>query len=120
LRRPIGWPLIIILSAGAIGFAVLPATAVPPFRALAAFWFLLICPGMAFVPLLRIGDCMTDVPLGIALSIALDAVVAEAMVLTRHWSPEWGLLILICISIAGAALQIITYQAHPRSMGAAK
>jgi hypothetical protein len=34
------------------------------------------------------------------------------MVLTKRWSPEWGLVVLICISAAGAALQIIMLAAR--------
>jgi hypothetical protein len=79
----------------------------PPIQAMVAFWFLLVCPGMSFVRLLQIEERLTELTVAIALSIALDTVVSETMVLTKRWSPEWGLFVLICMSVAGAALQII-------------
>ena len=83
-----------------------------PVRPLVAFWFLLICPGMAFVPLLRIKERLTEVTVAIALSIALDTIVAETMVLTKRWSPEWALFLLICMAVVGAVLQIATLPAR--------
>jgi hypothetical protein len=67
---------------------------------------------MAFVRLLQIRDRLTELIVAIALSIALDAVVSETMVLTKRWSPEWGLVALICMSAAPAALQIIMIPAR--------
>jgi heme/copper-type cytochrome/quinol oxidase subunit 4 len=77
-----------------------------------AFWFLLICPGMAFVRLLGIRERLTELIVAIALSMALDTAVSETMVLTKRWSPEWGLVVLIGMSAAGAALQIIMLAAR--------
>jgi uncharacterized membrane protein len=79
-----------------------------PVRPLVAFWFLLICPGMAFVPLLRVKERLTEVTVAIALSIALDTIVSETMVLTKRWAPEWALFLLICMAVVGAVLQIAT------------
>jgi hypothetical protein len=42
----------------------------------------------------------------------LDTTVSETMVLTKRWSPQWGLFVLICMSAAGAALQILMLPAH--------
>jgi hypothetical protein len=91
-----------VVTVGSIG---------PPIQAMVAFWFLLICPGMAFVRLLQIGDRLTELIVAIALSIALDTTVSETMVLTKRWSPDWGLFVLICMSVAGAALQILMLSA---------
>ena len=84
----------------------------PPIQAIVAFWFLLICPGMAFVRLLQIRERLPELIVAIALSMALDTVVSETMVLTKRWSPEWGLAVLIGMSAAGAALQIIILAAR--------
>jgi hypothetical protein len=84
----------------------------PPIQAMVAFWFLLVCPGMSFVRLLQIGDRLTELIVAIALSIALDTTVSETMVLTKRWSPEWGLFVLICMSAAGAALQTLMLPAR--------
>ncbi len=100
------WSIIIILSAIAMILAVVSGIETPA-RPLITFWFMLVCPGMAFVRLLRIEERFAELILAIALSIALDTIVAEAMVLNRLWSPKWGLFVLICLSLVGAGLQII-------------
>jgi hypothetical protein len=101
------WPVTILLSAAGIGvlaFAGLES----PIRAVIALWFLFVCPGMAFVRLLRIEDALTELTLAVALSLALDGLVAGTMLYAGMWSPQWGLALLICMSAAGAALQIFT------------
>lgn len=106
--RPRGlWPVTILLSAAGIGvlaFAGLES----PIRAVIALWFLFVCPGMAFVRLLRIEDALTELTLAVALSLALDGLVAGTMLYAGMWSPQWGLALLICMSAAGAALQVFS------------
>ena len=106
MRRSIWWPIIIILSA--IGTALVTAGNMGvPARSLITFWFLLVCPGMAFTRLLQIEDVWAELMIAIALSIAMGTIVAETMVLTQRWLPQWGLVVLICISLVGAVLQIM-------------
>ena len=88
-----------------------------PIQAMVAFWFLLICPGMAFVRLLRIEERLIEVTVAIALSIALDTIVSETMVLTKRWAPEWALFLLICMAVVGAVLQIATLPAREGEAG---
>jgi hypothetical protein len=85
-----------------------------PARPAIVFSFLLVCPGLAFVRLLRIQGPLIELTLAIALSIALDVIVAEAMVLTRQWSPELGVTALAGLSVTGAVVQIRT-AVSPRS-----
>ena len=83
------WSLVIVASAIGAGLAVVSDMG-SPIRPVIAFWFLLICPGMAIVHLLRVGDRAAEVTLAVALSIAIDTIVAEAMILTGLWSPKGG------------------------------
>jgi len=83
-----------------------------PIRPAITFWLLLFCPGMAFVRLLHIKERLTELTLAVALSITMSTIVSETMVLAKIWSPKWGLVVLICMSLGGAALQII--QAYGR------
>ncbi len=106
MMRSIGWPLVIIASALGAGLMMFSNT-VSPLRPVLIFWFLLICPGMAFLRLLRLQERLTELTLAIALSLALDTIVAEAMISARLWSPQAGLVTLIGLSIGGAVLQII-------------
>jgi hypothetical protein len=78
-------------------------------------WFFLLCPGMAFVRLLGIKDHLTELTLAVALSIALDLIVAETMVLSNLWSPRGALWTLVGVSICGAALQLTRLPARPRA-----
>ena len=94
----------------ASGVAVVLATIAPipsPVRAVIAFWFLLVCPGMAFVGLLNIKELWIRLMLAIALSIAMTAVVAEAMLFFNTWSPLLGVFILVYLSLGGVILQFV-------------
>ena len=78
----------------------------PPLRPILIFWFLLICPGMAFVRLLQIQNPLSELTIAIAFSLALDTIIAEIMIYSGIWSPKLGLAALICISVVGALLQM--------------
>ncbi len=106
MTRSNWWSLIIILSAIALTLVIV-ANAGAPVRPLLAFWFLLVCPGMAFIQLMHIEERLIELVLAIALSIALDTVVAEIMALNKIWSFKGGLFVLICLSLLGAAIQIM-------------
>ncbi len=106
------WPTVILLSATALGVLVV-ADLQSPIRAIVALGFLFLGPGMAFVPLLRIEDLLTELSLGVALSLSLDALVAGTMLYAGLWSPEWGLALLIVVSVVGASLQIVTAGSSP-------
>jgi mannose/fructose/N-acetylgalactosamine-specific phosphotransferase system component IID len=109
--RLYGWPAIIIVSSIGVALAMV-GDIEAPVRPLIAFWFLLICPGMAFIRLLHLQEWLTELTLAIALSLTMDTLVAEAMVLNHHWSPQWALFGLICLSLVGAALQVIKALGH--------
>jgi uncharacterized membrane protein len=99
-----GWPGVI--GASAIAAAVLlhglPAL---PLRGPILLWFLVVCPGMAFVQLLRLDNPVLAWVLAVALSFALTSLVAMAMVYTA-WSPERGFNVLLLITAAGLALSL--------------
>ena len=106
IRSPWLWPLIILISATGAGLVTFVAID-SPVRPLIALWFLCACPGMAFVRLLRIGEGLVGFTLAIALSLALDAIVAGTMLYAGVWSPKWGLVVLIGMSMGGVAIQIL-------------
>jgi hypothetical protein len=78
-----------------------------PIRALATLSFLLVGPGLALVPLLRLDGVLAPAVAVVAASVVLDGVIAETLVLARAWSPTLGLGILVTITLLGAALQIV-------------
>jgi len=101
------WPGIIIMSVIFAGLTVY-GSLLPAVRPFAVFWFFLIGPGMAFVPLLNIQDSASAVTVGIALSLAIDIAVASVMAYAGWWKPEIGLAVLIVISLIGLAVQEFT------------
>src|SRR5712692_5393413 len=99
------WPAIIILSTVAAGLVTfeITDTAVRPFIVL---WFLFVCPGMALVRFFRLDDLVVEWILALALSFAVDAIVAGILLYAGRWSPAGTLEILMGISLGGAVLQI--------------
>ncbi len=75
-------------------------------RTLTALAFLLLCPGMAFVPLLQLRRLNIELPVGLVVSLVLDTLVAAASLYLRAWQPGVVLFILIGLTLSGAAIQI--------------
>lgn len=109
------WPVIIALSSILASMLVV-ADISSPVRSAVVLWFLLSCPGMALVRLLRLQEWVFELTLGIALSIALDTLVAGAMLYGGVWSPRWGVAFLACLSLMGVGLQV----AASRDSGASR
>ena len=72
------WPVVITISAVAVSVLVYNDGAMPV-RPWVTLWFLLFCPGMAFVQLLQIKDTLYEMVLAVALSLVLDLIVAAAV-----------------------------------------
>jgi len=100
------WPAVIIVSAAVAGLCILGGVA-KPVQAIVAFWFLLVCPGMALVGFLDIRDRATQLIVGLACSLALEMALAEIMVYRHLWSMRGAVSILIVLSVAAAVLQLV-------------
>lgn len=117
MRSQLTWPALIIGSSLGVGL-VMFGNVISPVRPVIALWFMLVCPGMAFVRLLRIKDPVDEFTLAVAFSLTIDSILATTMIYARIWSPKWGLGILIGISVIGVILQIIAaYQTAHRRTG---
>lgn len=103
------WPIIILLSAAAAGLVnfVFPDIAIRP---IIVFWFLVVCPGMAVIRFLRLKEPVVEWTLAIALSFAIDALVASSQLYAGKWSPPVTLSIVIGISSIGALVQLVRYK----------
>jgi hypothetical protein len=101
------WPIIIVLSAGATSLVtfVIPGR---PVRPIVVMWFLCICPGMALVRLLRLHEPVVEWTLAVAISFAIDALVAGIQLYAGRWSPTLILEIVIAVSLAGVIVQLVT------------
>ncbi len=99
------WPLVIVCS-GVVAVLLAGSSLQTLLRVLFTFWFLLVCPGMAFVRLFRFKEKLAEWVLAIALSIALDVIVSEIAVLNGWWSLQGMVDVLVGLSILGAAIQV--------------
>ncbi len=104
MRRFI-WPLVIFIS-GLIAALFAASSYDAPIRLLFSFWFLLVCPGMAFVRLLGFKDKLAEWVVAIGLSIAIDVVVSEIAVLNRAWSIQGMVDVLVGLCFIGALIQV--------------
>jgi len=92
-------------SALAAVAAVLADVGAPVQPAL-VLWFVLVCPGMSFVGLIRAPSLSFALTLSISASCALAAVVAQAMLFAGVWDPLIGLIGLAEITVVGAATEL--------------
>jgi len=101
------WLTIIIYSVVAAGLVtfVFTDTIVRP---VIVFWFLLVCPGMIVVRFLHLKEPVVEWTLSIALSFAIDAIVAAIQLFAGRWSPVGTLTILMSLSLCGAIVQLVT------------
>jgi uncharacterized membrane protein len=76
-----------------------------PLRPALAIAFLSLCPGMALVNALRL-DVATSLVLGVALSLGVNMLVAESLLVSGHWSTELGLAIVAVLALAGSAIDL--------------
>lgn len=76
-----------------------------PLRVTALVVFLVSCPGLAWSRRFGLADPGDVLAVAGGLSLALAAIVAEAMALTRSWSPELGFGVLAAVTVAGLAVR---------------
>lgn len=94
------WSLVLLFSAIMAGISAfaLPGT----FLCLVVIlWFLLVCPGMTVVRYLNLKEPQAEWVLAIALSLAIDALVASIALYAGVWFPPGILWILMTFCIVG-------------------
>jgi hypothetical protein len=109
------WPVIILLSALAANLAafLLPGTVV---RLTIEAWFLFVCPGMALVRLFHFKEAAVEWTLALALSFAIDALIAGMLLYTGKWSPVATLVGVTSLSVGSAIAQLAHIVFH-RAVG---
>jgi hypothetical protein len=98
-------PAVLVLSAAAASLVtfLVPDT---PIRPAVTLWFLLICPGLALIPLFHLDDLIAEAVLCLALSLAADAIVGGMALYAGRWSMPAIFTTLLGVSIGGALLQV--------------
>jgi hypothetical protein len=74
-----------------------------PVRFVVLAAFVLLCPGIAWARLLRLGDTADTIGIGIGIGLSLVAVVGQTMALFGWWSPGTGLVALMALTAGGLA-----------------
>jgi len=99
-RRSLTWPAAILLSTVAVS-VVTYADIWPSLRPFVALPFLVLCPGLAWARLLRVEPELNTILLGVALSLAIDTIVATALLYAHQPSVQVNLAALVAITIGG-------------------
>jgi len=100
---PIVWPASAVVWSATAALVVFTG-ATPSVRAPIIVAFLLVCPGLALTRLLRLGDLAVELTMAIALSIALDGLVAGSLLYAGEWSPRIGFTVLLAVAVVAAAI----------------
>ena len=98
------WPIVIGVSS-ILFILVTGFNLQSPLRGTLTFWFMLVCPGMAFIRLLHLREAIFEWVLAVALSIALGTMLAEVAVVNQWWSPVVIGILLAVVSLFGAVMQ---------------
>lgn len=105
-RRDRIWPYLISVLAAVSVVLVLLELSIPP-RAPLVLAFATICPGMALVRLLRLGEPLTEFLLAIVVSLALAAVVATIPIYLGIWNARLSLLIIVAVALVAVLADLL-------------
>ncbi len=106
MRDSLRWPSLIVASTIAVG-ALLAADIHSAVRVVVTLWFLFVCTGMAFVPLLGVRPPAYELALGFVLSIVVDTLVATALLAAGGLSATSGLITLAVLCLIGCGSQLV-------------
>ncbi len=104
--RRVAVPALIVAAAlGSVALALLDTGGAV--RHVLVLGFLLLGPGLALAGLLELRDPVAELTIAVALSIAIDGLVAGVGLYAHAWSPERTLVIVAAVAIAGSAAQLV-------------
>jgi uncharacterized membrane protein len=106
MQRELAWPGGMICSTILVALVafVLPAG---PLRPVLVIPFLLVCPGLALVRRLRLAEWWVELMLAIGVSVAVDTLLATAMVYAGVWSPRLLLAVLVWLGLIAGIEELI-------------
>lgn len=117
-RWGVRWRPLIVAWGTAVGVVTFTGAwpAIQPFVVLP---FLLYCPGTAWVRLLGLGPGLTELTLGVALSLVLTTAVAAGMLYAGLSSPRGSLAVLLALTLVAVVMEGTTASGrHRRAQGA--
>ena len=110
----LGWPVLIVTSA-LLTELMYSSGFLSPIRTLVATWFVLVCPGMAYVRLLNLNTKYIEWTLAAALSVTLTTIVGMALVYSGQWTMDRVVGGIIGVTLVGAVLDVLTWNRRTRS-----
>jgi hypothetical protein len=94
------WPIVVPAALAAVTVVGLDVGG--PFQLVVAGLFLLTCPALGYVRLLRLGDAELEVALSVGLALAIDALVSLALVAAGIYEPLLAVSLIAAIAVIGA------------------
>jgi hypothetical protein len=104
--RPLAWPVACASLTGVAAAAVLNG-GVPSLRAAIVLPFLLVCPGVAVVRLLRLRDRTAELVLGLALSVAIDGGVPGILLYAHAWNVKLAFAIICAVTLVASVADAV-------------
>ena len=104
--RKLAWSGGMTCAAVLVGLVVF-VLPIGPLRPLLVVPFLLVCPGMVLVRRLHLAEWWVELLLAIGISVAVDTLLATAMVYAGVWSPRLLLAVLVWLSLIAGIEELI-------------
>ena len=83
-----------------------------PLRLFFVFGFQMLIPGWAFVRLLTLREPVHEFMLAILLSLSINTIVSEIMILAHIWSAQNAMIIVVLITLCGILLEVVLNRRH--------
>ncbi|MFI8987931.1 hypothetical protein ACIG63_23440 [Streptomyces antimycoticus] len=120
-KRPAGGDSLPVIAGAAVGLAAIGAALAladvhSPLRAPFTLFFLLAAPALAIGSALRGLDALIRPVLAVAGALALDLLVAQAMLALRLWSARGGVAAVGCLSLLILVPALLTRLTRRRRM----
>lgn len=103
------WPAVIAVSA-AVAAALYAFEAPPALRVAVIAWFMLVCVGMSFAPLIESRSEPTALIIGIGISLALEGTVVSGLLAADIYSTGTAAAVIGALCLGGCAAQLWSYR----------
>jgi hypothetical protein len=70
-----------------------------------ACWFLLTCPALGYVRMLRLADVELEIALAVGLGLSIDVAVGLVLVVAGVYAPPLALALITAIAMIGALVE---------------
>ena len=103
IPRDLRWPTGLVATAGVVCALVIAGGESLP-RTLIVLAFMLVCPGLSLLRLIEPMDTLMTATLAVALSLAVEMLLALGLAYAGLWSPAAALVVLVVQVVAAAGV----------------